>query len=208
MVHPYMCMLKQMFAPRANENETIESYLELIYRLLILDNEEENAEEDIDDSSSAVSSDDDIPTAGNQHWQYMHQRQSQGQGRGQSQGRGRGHGRGCGCGCVYPRMKSFLFVEDSHREEQKTQAESLLSNLYTQLKHDLELPEEVRSPILDDDDDIFERMYASNQQLTQTGNDNNEIMCYLRCLDEPKSTDPLVWWRDHRSSYPILSKLA
>ncbi|GBB91536.1 hypothetical protein RclHR1_01890010 [Rhizophagus clarus] len=272
-----MCMLKRMFAPRANENETIESYLELIYGPLIPENEEENAEEDIDDSSSAVSSDDDIPTAGNQHWQYMHQRQSQGQGWGQSQGRGRGHGRGCGCGCgcgrdrgrghghghilqrsnnevedinqveylppvsnldnvlkkvraaIYlslethwdvpselslvatildPRMKSFLFVKDSHREEQKTQAESLLSNLYTQLKHDLELPEEVRSPILDDDDDIFERMWASNQQLTQTGNDNNEIMCYLRCLDELKSTDPLVWWRDHRSSYPILSKLA
>ncbi|GBC47674.2 zinc finger BED domain-containing protein 1-like [Rhizophagus irregularis DAOM 181602=DAOM 197198] len=247
MVHPYMCMLKRMFAPRANENETVESYLELIYGPLIPENEEENAEDNISDSSSV--------------------RREQGRGRGR--GLGRGRGRGCGHShgghghilqrpnnevedinqveylppvnnlegilkkvraAIYlslethwnvpselslvatildPRMKSFLYVEDLHREEQKTQAESLLSNLYTQLKHDLELPEEVRSPILDDDDDIFERMWASNQQLTQTGNnDNNEIMCYLRCPDEPKSTDPLVWWRDHRSSYPILSKLA
>jgi hypothetical protein len=100
-----------------------------------------------------------------------------------------------------PRMKSFLFVEDLHRMEQKTQAESLLSNLYTQLKCDLELPEEVRSPTLDDDD-VFEMMWASNQQATQTNdNNNNEIMCYLRCPDEPKNVD-------HRSSYPILSKLA
>ncbi|CAB4483471.1 unnamed protein product [Rhizophagus irregularis] len=256
MVHPYMCMLKRMFAPRANENETVESYLELIYGPLIPENEEENAEDDISDSSS-VSRHDDIPTAGNQHWQHT-QSQSQGRGRGREQGRGRGRGLGRGCGrgrgyshgghghilqrpnnevedinqveylppvnnlegilkkvraAIYlslethwnvpselslvatildPRMKSFLYVEDLHREEQKTQAESLLSNLYTQLKHDLELPEEVRSPILDDDDDIFERMWASNQQLTQTGNnDNNEIMCYLWCPDEPKSTDPL-----------------
>src|SRR5262249_49434469 len=43
-----------------------------------------------------------------------------------------------------PRMKSFLFVEDLYRREQKAQAESLLSNLYTQLKQDLELPEEIR----------------------------------------------------------------
>jgi hypothetical protein len=271
MVHPYMCMLKRMFAPRADENETVDSYLELIYGPLIPENEEENAEDDISDSSS-VSSDDDIPTAGNQHWQHTRsQSQGRGQGRGRGRGRNLGRGRGRGRGhshgghghilqrpnneiedinqveylppvnnlegilkkvraAIYlslethwnvpselslvatildPRMKSFLFVEDLHREDQKTQAESLLSNLYTQLKHDLELPEEVRSPTLDDDDDIFERMWASNQQLTQTGNnDNNEIMCYLRCPDEPKNTDPLVWWRDHRSSYPTLSKLA
>ncbi|PKC75121.1 hypothetical protein RhiirA1_387590 [Rhizophagus irregularis] len=229
-----------MFAPRANENETVESYLELIYGPLIPENEEENAEDDISDSSS-VSRHDDIPTAGNQHWQHT-QSQSQGRGRGREQGRGRGRGLGRGCGrgrgyshgghghilqrpnnevedinqveylppvnnlegilkkvraAIYlslethwnvpselslvatildPRMKSFLYVEDLHREEQKTQAESLLSNLYTQLKHDLELPEEVRSPILDDDDDIFERMWASNQQLTQTGANSGKFL--------------------------------
>ena len=51
-------------------------------------------------------------------------------------------------------------------------------------------------------------MWASNQQSTQTADNDNEIMCYLRCPDEPKSVDPLLWWRDHKSSYPILSKLA
>ena len=88
-------------------------------------------------------------------------------------------------------MKSFPFVEDLHRAEQKIKAESLLSNLYTQLKNDLELPEEVRLPILDDDDDIFEKMWASNQQSIQTH--DTEIMRYLRYPDEPKNVDPLIW---------------
>lgn len=69
MVHPYMCMLKRMFAPRANENETENSYLELIYGPLSAENKEENVEDDVSDSSS-VSDDDGVPTAGNRHWRY------------------------------------------------------------------------------------------------------------------------------------------
>ncbi|RGB34926.1 hypothetical protein C1646_759978 [Rhizophagus diaphanus] len=158
MVHPYMCMLKRMYAPRANENETVESYLELIYGPLIPENEEENAEDDISDSSSV----------------------KRGRGRGLGRSRSRGHSHG-GHSHILQRpnneIEDIIQVEylppvnnlegihkkneklpicgSLHREEQKTQAESLLSNLYTQLKNDLKLPEDVRSPILDDDDDIF-----------------------------------------------------
>ena len=87
-------------------------------------------------------------------------------------------------------MKSFQFVEDLNCAEQKTKAKSLLSDLYTQLKNDLELPEEVRSPILDDDDNIFEKMWASNQQSIRT--DDTEIVRYLQCPDKPKNVDPLI----------------
>ena len=66
MVHPYMCVLKRMFAPRNNKNETLDSYLELVYGPLIPENESENVEDDASDSSS-VSDDDDIPTAGNKY---------------------------------------------------------------------------------------------------------------------------------------------
>ena len=38
--------------------------------------------------------------------------------------------------------------------------------------------------------------------------DDNEVMHYLQCPDEPKAIDPLKWWQDHRSSYPILAQLA
>lgn len=96
MVHPYMCLFKRMFAPRDNENETIDSYLELIYGPLIPENESGNFEDDASDSSS-VSSDDNVPTAGNQHQQHNHQQRQiwkQGRGRGRGYGRSRGRGRG------------------------------------------------------------------------------------------------------------------
>jgi len=110
-----------------------------------------------------------------------------------------------------PRMKNFPFIEDSYRKEQKALAETLLKDLYIQLKQNLALPEEINkelSPILvEEDDDIFAEMWASDQLSTQT-DDDDEIMRYLQCSNEPKATDPLVWWRDHTTNYPILSKLA
>src|SRR5688572_7444425 len=87
MVHPYMCTLKRMFAPRANENETVNSYLDLIYGPLIPKNEE-NVEDDASDSSS-VSNDDDIPIAGNKHWKSWGRGRERGQGQEQGQGQGR-----------------------------------------------------------------------------------------------------------------------
>ena len=67
MVHPYMCMLKRMFAPRNNKNETLNSYLELVYRSLIPKNESENVEDEASDTSdlSFISSDDNFSTAEN-----------------------------------------------------------------------------------------------------------------------------------------------
>ena len=67
MVHPYMCMLKRMFAPRNNENETLNSYLELVYEPLIPKNGSKNVEDNASDTSdsSSISSDDDFPTAEN-----------------------------------------------------------------------------------------------------------------------------------------------
>lgn len=282
MVHPYMYMLKRAFAPRIQENETIDSYLELIYGPLI----SEGAEDvDVEDDSSSVSEeDDDIPTAGNrQQWQSVKQEfrnEMRNKGRGRShnyrhnysrghshsygRSRSRGHSRGFNRAlrsstnddienshqieylppadtkdllkkiraAIYfsldnlwnipnelsliatildPRMKRFPFVEDSHRNKQKELAESLLKDLYIQLKQDLALPEEINkesSPILiEEDEDIFAKMWASDQSSIQT-NDDDEIVRYLQCPNEPKDTDPLVWWRDHTTNYPNLSKLA
>src|SRR3954453_9657726 len=96
MVHPYMCMLKRMFAPRNNENETLNSYLELVYGPLIPENGSENVEDKASDTSdsSSISSDDDFPTAGNQHAHYQQRR---------SQGHERGCDGNCGhrCECGY-----------------------------------------------------------------------------------------------------------
>ncbi|CAG8538943.1 4108_t:CDS:2, partial [Scutellospora calospora] len=107
-----------MFAPRIEKNETIDSYMDLIYRPLLQDNILENVEDD-DDSSSI----------------------SRGRGRGRARGRVRGRGRASTenltqnvCAAIYlsldklwevpnelsliatildPRMKSFPFINDS-----------------------------------------------------------------------------------------------
>ena len=61
LVYPYMELLKREFAPK--NNETVETYINLIYG--------ENYEEEDDDDDNEM--DDDIPTAGTrQHWQYAH----------------------------------------------------------------------------------------------------------------------------------------
>ncbi|EXX55855.1 hypothetical protein RirG_221490 [Rhizophagus irregularis DAOM 197198w] len=61
LVHPYMESLKKKFAPRSDKNETVDTYLNLVYG--------EGYEENDDDEIT----DDDIPDAGTrQQWQYAH----------------------------------------------------------------------------------------------------------------------------------------
>ncbi|CAG8816419.1 367_t:CDS:1, partial [Cetraspora pellucida] len=64
LVHPCIYTLKQMFAPKIDQNETVDSYMDLIYGPLIQDDILESAEDN--DDSSSTSDDNDIPTAGNQ----------------------------------------------------------------------------------------------------------------------------------------------
>jgi hypothetical protein len=70
MVHPYVCVLKHMFAPKAENNETLDSYKDLIYGSLIsenIENIEDNTEDD--NASDSDFDNDDFPDAGNQqHW--------------------------------------------------------------------------------------------------------------------------------------------
>jgi len=64
-------MLKWIFASKIENNETVDTYLDLIYGTLIISEnmredgeEEKNIEEESDDSSS-TNDDNDIPTVGN-----------------------------------------------------------------------------------------------------------------------------------------------
>src|SRR5437016_7126409 len=71
LIHPYMEILKQSFAPRHDEGETINSYLDLIYGPLV--SVEDQNLDDNEDSSVCSVSEDDIPSGGvRQHWQYAH----------------------------------------------------------------------------------------------------------------------------------------
>jgi hypothetical protein len=62
LVAPYMHILKNNFAPNIEQNETLETYLNLIYN----SNEE-------DDNEDIISDNEDIPSGGSRkHWQYSH----------------------------------------------------------------------------------------------------------------------------------------
>ncbi|CAG8747329.1 5700_t:CDS:1, partial [Cetraspora pellucida] len=85
-----------------------------------------------------------------------------------------------------PRMKNFLFMDKSEHTQQRSQAESLLRNLYNQLKQDqtdknLEGSNSIMN-LIDSTKNIFSRMWANNQSQTE-----NEIFHYLLYLKEPKN---------------------
>ena len=64
LVHPYMESPKKKFSPRADKNETLDLYLNLIY--------EKGCEEN-DDDEITDDDDNDIPTARTrQQWQHAH----------------------------------------------------------------------------------------------------------------------------------------
>src|SRR4051812_12146456 len=86
LVVPYMYILKNNFAPN-EENETLETYLNLVY----------GSNGEVEDSEM-VSDEEYIPSGGTrQHWQYSHRQfhyQRHGNTRNRGRGRGRGHRRG------------------------------------------------------------------------------------------------------------------
>ncbi|CAB4482091.1 unnamed protein product [Rhizophagus irregularis] len=84
LVVPYMYLLKNNFAPNEEENETLDTYLSLIYG--------SNGEEE---DSDVASDDEYIPSDGTrQYWQHSH-RQFHHQRRGNTRNRGQSRGRGC-----------------------------------------------------------------------------------------------------------------
>ncbi|CAG8738077.1 11960_t:CDS:2, partial [Dentiscutata heterogama] len=172
-----------MFAPRIEEGETIDIYLDLIYGPLVLDNELEN---DDNSDSSSTSNNDDIPIAGTQrHLRHAYQQFRQRMKKTHGRGRGRGRGRNCNQDKLWempnessltamildPRIKNFLFMNGPDRAQQRTQAEFLLRDLYTQLKQELtnknlEVPYSTVD-LINDAEDIFSKMWADNHVQTE-----------------------------------------
>ncbi|CAG8663355.1 16000_t:CDS:2 [Cetraspora pellucida] len=176
-----------MFAPRVENDETIDSYLDIIYGPLIVENSLENIDNSSD--SSSTSDNDDIPTAGNRrHWRHVSQQFKQQMKNTYSRSRGQGRVNTKNLiqkvrAAIYlsldklwespnessliamildPRMKNFSFINGSEHAEQRTQTEHLLRNLYTQLKQGL-VNENFEEPILTTDlannaEDVFSRM--------------------------------------------------
>ncbi|CAG8659061.1 13734_t:CDS:2, partial [Racocetra persica] len=68
LVHPYIELLKKLFAPNHESGKTYDTYLNLIYGP-----QSESDKEGIEDSDSSTSEKDEILSGGlRQHWQYAH----------------------------------------------------------------------------------------------------------------------------------------
>ena len=102
----YIYILKNHFAPNEEENESLDTYLSLVYG--------SNGEEE---DSEIVSDDEYIPSGGTrQHWQYSHRqlnysRRGNTRNRGHSRGRGRRRGRTSTSHPVEPNLDDINIVE-------------------------------------------------------------------------------------------------
>ncbi|CAG8600745.1 14208_t:CDS:2, partial [Cetraspora pellucida] len=146
MVHPYIYTLKQVFAPRIEEGETIDIYLDLIYGPLVSDNELEN-DDNINTENLIQKVRAAIYLSLDKLWEMPNESSLTAM-------------------ILDPRIKNFSFMNRSDRAQQKTQAEFLLRDLYTQLKQELtnknlEVPYSTVD-LINDAEDIFSKMWADN----------------------------------------------
>ncbi|CAG8617416.1 2677_t:CDS:2, partial [Cetraspora pellucida] len=150
-----MYTLKRIFAPKYKNGETIDNYLDLIYGPLT-----DSTEEDSD--SSFISDDDSIPTAGNQKYCHIIKKTKN-------------------CEIEDTNQVKYLPPTDTTNLIQKVCAaiylfldklwqiptESLLTNLYSQLKQDMivsnQAEKTIETSLVEEDDDIFTEMWTNNR---------------------------------------------
>ncbi|CAB4488933.1 unnamed protein product [Rhizophagus irregularis] len=245
LVHPYMESLKKKFAPRSDKNETVDTYLNLVYG--------EGYEENDDDEIT----DDDIPDAGTrQQWQYahcqFHQRMSaRGRGRERTQqGSSRKRTRTDSVAedtnkvedlppvnttnllekvraAIYlsldelwaiptdtaliatfldPRFKHFKWSTNSERDR----ANQLVKKLYDELKINLRVPDDIEHRSLEENNDDNDNLFSDLEgNFTQTNTEEeDEVSRYVKLQDIRVKDDPLMWWLNHRDSFPTLAQLA
>ncbi|CAG8655821.1 9785_t:CDS:2, partial [Scutellospora calospora] len=167
MVHPYIYTLKQVFALRIEEGETIDSYLDLIYGPLVSEDELEN-DDNSDSNEQEINQIEYLQPVNTENliqkvraaiylsldklWEMPNKSSLTAM-------------------ILDPRMKNFPFMNEPDRVQQKTQAEFLLRDLYTQLKQEitnknLEVPYSTMN-LINDTEDIFSKMWADNHVQTE-----------------------------------------
>ncbi|CAG8489188.1 25895_t:CDS:2 [Gigaspora margarita] len=133
-----------MFAPKIEQNETVDSYMDLIYSSLIQDNILESAEDDDSSSTKSV-----------QLYIFLWINY------------GNTKRNVFNCNNFRPSNEKFLFANSFDRVQQRTQAESLLRNLYTQLKQDSAIGKNVEEHAANlnniNTEGIFAKIWGNNQ---------------------------------------------
>ncbi|GBC41291.2 zinc finger BED domain-containing protein 1-like [Rhizophagus irregularis DAOM 181602=DAOM 197198] len=105
-----------------------------------------------------------------------------------------------------PRFKYFKWSTNSERDR----ANQLVKKLYDELKINLHVSDDIEYRSLeknnDDNDNLFSDLEGN---FTQTNiEEEDEVSCYVKLKDIRVKNDPLMWWLNHRNSFPTLVQLA
>lgn len=250
LVYPYMELLKKAFAPK--DNDTIETYINLIYG-------EENNENDNDYDDYEV--DNDIPNAGTrQHWQYAHrqfrqkmknthvQRQER-----RKQNRNKTQSDNTELEELNPNNVEYLqpvstdgllqrvraaiylsmdelwaaptdialvatFLDPRFKhfnwstQEKRNEAHSLTRDLYEDLKRKLRIPDDIEEITNtrnyheeEEEEGIFSELESAS---IQANFEDDELANYMVSETIGLQSNPMNWWSNNKSRFPILAQLA
>ncbi|CAG8455768.1 21917_t:CDS:2, partial [Cetraspora pellucida] len=186
LVYPCIYILKQIFAPKIEENETVDSYLDLIYSPLTKDDILESTE---DDDSSSTSDDNDIPTAENKD-------------RDRGQDQNRKHTTKKNENVDVSQIECLLSACTQNLIKKVRAA------IYLSLKKLWEIPLEIFliAMILDSrmKNFSFADINGENIEVNTSVADNNQtqvqdkVTHYLCYPDESRNIDLLIWWQEHQ----------
>ena len=103
-----------------------------------------------------------------------------------------------------PRFKHFNWATSGERDK----AYRLVKTLYDALKVNLRIPDDIEEGRNQEGDDV-DFFHDLEGDITQTNPENDdEVSRYARLANIKVKDDPLIWWVNHRDSFPTLTQLA
>ncbi|CAG8461934.1 28550_t:CDS:2 [Racocetra persica] len=255
LIYPYICMLKNKYAPRVENGESFEKWIALIYGSLP-ENSKQISENLSDDDTSISSGDEaNIPAAGTrQQWQYAHRSiHSRGRGQGCRSGKHKRRVKSVAeldntnnikylpptkcegllekmCAAIYLSLdelwsipdeiglkasmldsrvlKLLPFATEDERRNTKAQIRAELSILEAQFRQNNDKIEACITTEEEEYDSLSAELWGSLSTPTPQTITEDELTKYLKEQIAHKTQDPLIWWKERRANFLLLSQLA
>ena len=105
-----------------------------------------------------------------------------------------------------PRFKHFNWATNGERDK----AYQLVKTLYDTLKVNLHISDDTedRNQEKDNDDDFFRDLEGDDTDTQMNMEEDDEVSRYAKLRSIKVKDDPLIWWVNHRDSFPTLTQLA
>ena len=103
-----------------------------------------------------------------------------------------------------PRFKHFNWAINGEQDK----VYQLVKTLYDILKINLRIPDDIEDRNQDDDDDgdFFHELEGDYTQINTK--DDNKVFHYAKLGNIKVKDDSLIWWINHKDSFPTLTQLA